>query len=141
MGWECSKCKWSSDIFLRKGGKGHQRLRGNNLVTKYVLPEGSCVIPNKAANMDDKTWEKVGKVVAPGIRKMSVSNVASFIYFIIYLSNYTCLHLRIFCRLFVTSQIGGSSSHMMDSSLPPMSMKASTYLRSRGSGSGRRRLV
>ena len=26
--------------------------------------------------MDDKTWEKMVKVVAPGIRKMKVSNVA-----------------------------------------------------------------
>ena len=53
----------------------HPRLIGNNLVTKYVFPEGSCVIPNKAAYMDDETWAKVVKVVAPGIRKMAVSNV------------------------------------------------------------------
>ena len=56
-------------IFLSKGEKFHPRLRGNNLVTKYGLPEGSCVIPNKAAYMDDKTWSEVVKVVAPGIRK------------------------------------------------------------------------
>ena len=36
-------------IFLSKGTKLHPRLRGNNLVTKYGLPEGSFVIPNKAA--------------------------------------------------------------------------------------------
>ena len=33
------------------------------------------MITNKAAYMDDKTWAKVGKVVAPGIRKMTVSKV------------------------------------------------------------------
>ena len=63
-------------IFLAKGTEVHPRLRGNNLVTKYGLPEGSCVIPNKAAYMDDETWAKVVKAVAPGIRKMVVSNVA-----------------------------------------------------------------
>ena len=45
-------------------------------MTKYGLPEGSCVIPNKASYMDDETWAKVVKVVAPGIRKMTVRNVA-----------------------------------------------------------------
>ena len=34
------------------------------------------MIPNKSAYMDDDTWVKVTKVVAPGIRKMKVSNVA-----------------------------------------------------------------
>ena len=63
-------------IFLSKGTKVHPRLRVKNLVTKYGLPEGSCVIPNKAACMDDENWAKVVKVVAPGIRKMAVSNVA-----------------------------------------------------------------
>ena len=62
-------------IFMTKGTKVHPRLRGNNLVTKYRLPEGSCVIPNKSAYTDDETWEKVVKVVSPGIRKMAVRNV------------------------------------------------------------------
>ena len=62
-------------IFMSKGGNMHQRLRGNNLVTKYGFPEESCVIPNKAEYMDDKIWVKVVKMVAPGIRKMAVSNV------------------------------------------------------------------
>ena len=66
------------------------RLRGKNLVTKYGLPEVSCVIPNKAAYMDDKTWAKVVKVVAPGIRKMAVRNVAFvLLYLIVYLSKST----------------------------------------------------
>ena len=29
----------------------------------------------RQTNMDDETWAKVVKVVAPGIRKMAVSNV------------------------------------------------------------------
>ena len=53
-------------------------LRGNTLVTKYGFPEGYCVIPKKAAYMDDETWAKVVKVVDPGIRKMAVINVAFF---------------------------------------------------------------
>ena len=68
-------------IFLEKGKKVHPRLRVNNLVTKYGFPEGSCVIPNKASYMDDETWSKVVKVVAPGIRKMKLSNVVCFLLF------------------------------------------------------------
>ena len=70
----------------------HPRLRDNNLVTKYVFPEGSCVIPNKAAYMDDETWAKVVKVVAPGIRKMAVINVSFVcsILFSTYLTLYLC---------------------------------------------------
>ena len=63
-------------IYLVKGTMVRPSLRGNNLLTKYGLSEGSCVIPNKAAYMDDETWAKVVKVVAPGIRKMAVRNVA-----------------------------------------------------------------
>ena len=54
----------------------HPRLRGKHLVTKYGFPEGSCVIPKKVSYVDDETWSKVVKVVAPGIRKNLVSNVA-----------------------------------------------------------------
>ena len=46
----------------------NQRLRGNNLVTKYGLLEGSYVIPNKEAYMDDKTWATVVKVVTGKMR-------------------------------------------------------------------------
>ena len=65
-------------IFLEKGTKVNPRLRGNNLVTRYLLLKGSHVLPKKAAYMDDETWAKVLKMVAPGIRKMAVSNVAFF---------------------------------------------------------------
>ena len=56
-------------IFLAKGTTVHPRLIGTNLLTRYCLPEGSCVIPKKSAYMDDDTWDKVVKVVFPGIRK------------------------------------------------------------------------
>ena len=78
-------------IFLEKGTKVHPRLIGNNLVTKYGLLEGSCVIPNKAAYMDDETCEKVVKMVDPGIRKMAVNNV-SFVCYILF-STYLTIHL------------------------------------------------
>ena len=76
---------------MEKGTKVHLRLRGNKLVTKYGLTEVSCVIPNKAEYMDDETWAKVVKVVAPGTRKMTVSNVA-FVCSILF-SFYLTLHL------------------------------------------------
>ena len=60
-------------------------------MTKYVLTEGSCMIPNKAAYMDDKTWVKEVKVVVPGIRKMEVRNVA-FVCFILF-STYLTIDL------------------------------------------------
>ena len=66
-------------IFLEKGTKVHPSMRGNNLVTKYGLPEGSFVIAKKAVYMDNETWVNVVKVVSPGIRKMVVSNVAFFL--------------------------------------------------------------
>ena len=73
-------------IFLAKRKKVHPRLKGTNLVTRYVLPEVSCVIPNKAAYMDDETWAKLVKMVAPGIRKMKVSNVACvFLFYSLYI--------------------------------------------------------
>ena len=50
------------------------------------------MIIDKAAYMDDETWEKVVKVVAPGIRKIKVSNVACVfpILFSIYLTLHFC---------------------------------------------------
>ena len=78
-------------IFMAKGGKLHPRLRGTNLVTRYGLPEGSFVIPNKVSYVDDETWSKLVKVVAPGIRKMKASN---FSYdFTILFSIYLTIHL------------------------------------------------
>ena len=78
-------------IFLAKGTNVHPRLRGNNLGNRYGLTEGSCVIPNKSAYMDDETWAKVVKVLAPVIGKMAVSNVA-FVCSIL-LSTYITIHI------------------------------------------------
>ena len=78
-------------IFIAMVTKVHPSLRGNNLVTKYILPEGSCVIPNRAECMYDETWLKVVKVVAPVIRKMAVSNVA-FVCSVLF-STYLTIHI------------------------------------------------
>ena len=79
-------------IFLAKGKKVYPRIRGKNLAVRYGFPEGYCAIPNKSAYMDDETWAEVMKAVAPGIKKMNVSNVAyTFpILFSIYLTLHIC---------------------------------------------------
>ena len=79
-------------IFMENGTNVHPRLRGTNLVARYGFPEGSCVIPNKAAYMDDETWEKLVKVVAPSIIKIKVRNIACVlpILFYIYLTLRLC---------------------------------------------------
>ena len=79
-------------MFLAKGGNVHPRLRGANLMTRYIFSEGSCVIPNKESYMDGDTWSKVVKVVSPGIIKMKVINVASVYPVLLYI--YLTLHLR-----------------------------------------------
>ena len=66
----------------------HPRFIDNNFVTRYGFPELSCVIPKKSAYMDDDTWEKVVKVVAPEIIDIKVSNFSCVlpILFSIYLT-------------------------------------------------------
>ena len=88
--WGCSGCEWSSDISIKRE-KFYQRILDNNFVIKYGFPEGSCVIPKKAACMDDETLEKAVKLVALSIRKMAVRNVAFGCYTLS--SNYRTLHL------------------------------------------------
>ena len=78
-------------VFLEKVNLVHPRLRGTNLMTRYGLPEGSCVIPNRALYMDDETWVKVVKVVATGIRKIKVINV-TYVFPILF-SIHLTLHL------------------------------------------------
>ena len=85
-------------IFLEKGTKVHQNLRGTNLETIYEFSEISCVIPNKAAYMDYKTWANLVKVVAPGTRKMKMSNVALVFPVFFYIFNCTSLFLQILFR-------------------------------------------
>ena len=79
-------------IFLTKGETVHPSLIGTNLVTRYGFTVGYFVIPNKAAYMDDKTWVKVVKLVAPGIRKIKVINVSCVfpVLFSIYISLHIC---------------------------------------------------
>ena len=72
-------------IFLEEGTSVQPRLRGTNLVTRYRFPEGSCDIPNKAAYMDDETWEKVVKLADPVIRKKKVRNVACVFHILFYI--------------------------------------------------------
>ena len=50
------------------------------------------MIPNKEAYMNDETWEKLVKVLAPGIRKMEVINVACVYPMLlsIYITLYLC---------------------------------------------------
>ena len=51
------------------------------------------MIPKKSAYMDDKTGEKLVKVVAPGIRNSKASNVAGVLTILlsIYLTIYSCI--------------------------------------------------
>ena len=65
-------------------------LSKTELVTRYVFPEESCVITNKSAYLDDDTWEKVVKVVAPGIIKIMVMLIVCFL---ILISTYLTLHI------------------------------------------------
>ena len=51
------------------------------------------MIPNKAAYMDDEPWVKVVKVVAPGIIKMKLSNVAYVLPILFYIYMYITLHV------------------------------------------------
>ena len=78
-------------IFMKRGTKLHPRIIGTNLVNRYGFIEGYCVIPNKVEYMDGETWEKVVKLIAPGIRKMKVSNFTCV--FPILFSIYLTLHL------------------------------------------------
>ena len=73
-------------MFLARGNLVNPKLRGTNLLTKYGFLEGSCVITNKAACMDDEAWEKLVKMRDTDIRKMNVRNVdLCFVSFIIYI--------------------------------------------------------
>eukprot|EP00957_Ditylum_brightwellii_P040976 3102207-Ditylum_brightwellii.AAC.1 len=57
-------------IFVPKGKEVLWCFKGDRLHSIYGLVEGSCVIPNKNDYIDDDTWLKVVKRLAPAIRKM-----------------------------------------------------------------------
>ena len=70
----------------------HPKFRGANSLIWYGLIEGSCVIPNKAVYMDDDIWSKLVKMLAPAIRKMTVSSFSCMcpILLNIYLNIHLC---------------------------------------------------
>ena len=68
--------------------------------------------------MDDETWVKLLKVVAPGIRKIKVRNIACI--FPNLLSIYLTLHLctsKFSADGFLFTKVVGNSSHMTASSI------------------------
>ena len=67
------------------------RIRGINLVNITGFIERYCVIPREGPYMDGKTWKKVVKLVASGIRKIKVRNFACV--FPILFSIYITLHI------------------------------------------------
>ena len=59
-------------IFVMSGNKVPRTFSGNRLHKIYGLPEGSCVLVNDNAYMDDATWLKTVDVLAPAIRKLPI---------------------------------------------------------------------
>ena len=59
-------------IFLLKGTEVNQLFTKKKLQENYGLPEGSCVLMNENAYMDDETWERVVDILAPALRKLKV---------------------------------------------------------------------
>ena len=77
-------------VFIEKGALVHPGLRGTNMVTKYELKEGSCVIPNKISHINDETLVKVVKLASYAIRKMrAIFSCILPILFYIYLIPHT----------------------------------------------------
>ena len=54
-------------ILPGKGTLVYPDIGGSNVVSWYKSPEVSCVILEIISYMDDETWAKLAKVVAPGI--------------------------------------------------------------------------
>ena len=59
------------------------KIRGPNLVTKYVFLGVYCVITNQELYMDDEIFMRLVKVVSPSIRKMKLGDV-SFVCLILF---------------------------------------------------------
>ena len=59
-------------IFIMRGTEVNRMFSRKWLTEHLGLPEGSVVIPNENAYMDDATWSKVVDVLAPAIRKLPV---------------------------------------------------------------------
>ena len=82
------------------------KYRSISLVTKYGFSEFAYVIPNKAAYMDDETWSKVVKVVAPGIQKWRREMLLFNLFYFLLIKLYIYVP-KIICRWFVTSNCFG----------------------------------
>eukprot|EP00957_Ditylum_brightwellii_P204708 15340482-Ditylum_brightwellii.AAC.1 len=65
-------------IFLTKGKEVHCSFRENKLHTMFGLPEGSYVIANGTGYMDNETWLKVVKLLAPATRKMKIKTLTKY---------------------------------------------------------------
>ena len=59
-------------VFIMSGKVVPRIFTGNRLHKNYGLPEGSCVLVNDNAYMDDATWVKTVDVLAPAIRKLPI---------------------------------------------------------------------
>ena len=61
-------------IFLLKGTNSERNriFTKKRLAEKYNLPEGSCVLMNENAYMDDETWLVTVKEIAPVLRRLPV---------------------------------------------------------------------
>ena len=79
-------------ILMEMGNFVHPRFMGSMLVTWCGFPEESFVIANKATYTDDKTWEKLVKVVSPGIRKFYLKSAVCVLPILFYI--YLNPHLR-----------------------------------------------
>eukprot|EP00957_Ditylum_brightwellii_P150610 11467645-Ditylum_brightwellii.AAC.1 len=59
-------------VFVTNGSEVNRRFSSDKLHTVYGLPKGFCVMPNSNGYMDDETWLKVLKKIAPAIQEMDV---------------------------------------------------------------------
>ena len=59
-------------VFLASGQNVNRTFSNYRLKEIYGLPEGSTVLYNSSACMDDATWKLCAKVMAPGIRAIPV---------------------------------------------------------------------
>ena len=59
-------------VFIANGKSVNRTFSQYRLRKLYGLPEGSIVLCNENAYMDDKTWIETVRVMAPGIRAMPV---------------------------------------------------------------------
>ena len=59
-------------VFIASGQNMNSMFSKHRLKNTYSLPEGSTILTNDSAYMDDATWLRCVEVMAPGIRVMLV---------------------------------------------------------------------